>query len=127
MTDLAPFGEVLDSLREIPLRDEPDEIPHYEPDAIPTTFGEMRDAFMGLIWQQRGSLKGTALVQALTALSRLAELDHDQPDETTRDVDVLDLIQTEGVLPDRKKDLLTAERTRTLERLARIDTELEGL
>lgn len=93
---------------------------------IPATFAEMRDAFMGLIWKQRGSLKGTALVQALNSLARLAELDISKPDDEPEQ-DVLDLIQNDGLLPARKQELLEAERVVAAARLARINTELEAL
>lgn len=95
--------------------------------AEPETPAEMRDGFLKLLWSERKSLKGTALVQGLNALVKLAELDTDKPAGPTRDVDVLDLIQTDGVLPERKRELLMAELVRSRDRMIRIDEELQAL
>lgn len=100
-----------------------------EPPAVvkpPESFAEMRDEFMLLIWQQRATLKGVALVQALNSLAKLADVDN-TPAEISPEVDVLDLIENDGLLPERKRALLGAERLLVAARLGRIDTELEKL
>jgi hypothetical protein len=59
---------------------------------LPETFAEIRDGFLEAVWEQRSSLKGVALVNALNALAKLAELNRDadeakgQPEPTVADV-----------------------------------------
>lgn len=95
----------------------------------PETLAEMSSAAMDLLWRRLPNFKETALTHATALLMKAAGEERAQPppENQTVEVDVLDLIQTEGVLPERKQELLTAERVKLIGRLARIDEELENL
>lgn len=112
-----------------------DEAPGFAPgdtDKLPETTAELRDELLKLVWNQRKGLKGIALVKAFEAITKLAELHEaqaarDAASAAEEHVDVLDLIQTEGLPPARKRELLTQEWDRCSGRLERINKELEAL
>lgn len=101
--------------------------------AVPGDFdiGKLRRLILGELQRRLEDpeackdIPGTGLIQLAKELAKHAE---SQPEIDPSDgVDVLDLIQTEGLLPDRKLALLKAERAVTADRLERIDTALEEI
>jgi hypothetical protein len=117
--------EVAEALRDLGI--DPDNLGDV-PGAMPETFAEMRDGFMQLIWQQKGSLKGTALVQALNALARLAEANRDADDEKTeREPTVAEvLVGVPNLAREKRDEILLRERAKLENEIAEIDGVLNG-
>lgn len=104
--DSADYEHLLDSPAAIP---EPEEPGWGErPDSI----AEMRDAVLDLLWARIPTFKETALARTADMLTKLVTADLEPAPEPPPELDVLDLIETEGVLPERQLQLLGEEWTR---------------
>lgn len=112
---------------------EPEAEPEPEPAPLeswgerPDTIAAMRDAVLDLLWSRIPTFKETALARTADMLTKLTTADVEAAPEPEAELDVFDLIQTEGLLPVRKRELLTAEWDRLAGRMERITRELEGL
>lgn len=89
---------------------------------VPETFAEMRDEMLRLIWLNKDSLKGIALVQALKALASLAESNKGD-DEAKGEAEPLigDLIAGIPGLPVERRDEILARE------LVKLDAERERI
>lgn len=105
--------EVAEALRELGI--DPDADPAAG-DAMPETFAEMRDGFMELIWQQRASLKGTALVSALRALAELAKANPDGDSDSEQPTVAETIAGIPGLSAEKRDEILRRE-------LAKLDDE----
>lgn len=99
----------------------------------PDSIAEMRDAVLDLLWARIPTFKETALARTADMLTKLVTADLEPAPEPPPELDVLDLIETEGVLPERMLELLGREFDRNEERqerireaVQRIATEMEA-
>lgn len=93
----------------------------------PASIEEFSERALDLLWKKLPTFKETALTQSVKIIRDLAIVERNEPDVDVAETDVLDVIQADGLSAERKRELLTAERARVAERLARIDKNLEEL
>lgn len=103
-------------------------IPREKPQGVPETFAEMRDMAAPLLWEYFKAATGVAKVQAYRAIVDAAKRESDGVEEVEAEPLLADVVSGAASLsPVRMREILTENRTRFAEELARIDDVLERL